>query len=278
VLSDELVNQLRLDDLEVQLQPPIRRLGHDWLLDWVTRSSEQLDCGATGCHLVAATVIWCKFAEGKIALTLNGRRTDVHFQGWAQLFFAGALQPPPFTCTTTGVSSYHVAVTDDGVLTAAEAICVCEHTGSRVLCNDLRTCADTGARVLGRLLEVCPITNLPAVASSFEPCQCCLQRVRRVVVDSNICLACRSLEGVRKSDPRLARLLGQYPRLDRWRKWQLAETGTYYVLVARSLFKRLLLVVQKSDLSPLRMAIAKRFRHKLWIDLSEDEQSNLLGE
>lgn len=278
ILGEELVSQLRLDDIEVQQQPTIRRLTHEWVVDWVSRSADQLDGAAPGFQLIAATVIWCKFAEGKIALTLNGRRADVHFQGWAQLLSTGALRPPPFTCPATGISSYQVTATDDGVLTAIEAIGVCEHTGARVLCKDLRTCADTGAQVVGRLLEVCPITNQPAVPCAFEQCQCCRQRVRKIVIESDVCLACRSLQPVHKNDPRLARLLGQYPRLDRWRDWQLSETGTYYVLVAQSLFKRLLLVVEKSNLAPLRTALSRRWRRRPWLDVDDDEQSHILGE
>ena len=57
----------------------------------------------------------------------------------------------------------------------------------------------------------------------------------------------------------MARVLSEYPRLDRWRKWRIAETSTSYVLVAAAFIKRLLVVVNKESLEVLRLATRNRF-------------------
>jgi hypothetical protein len=68
------------------------------------------------------------------------------------------------------------------------------------------------------------------------------------------CAACRRLLKVRKDDPRMARVLHEHPRLDDWSRWRLAETSAAYVLVAWRLSGKLLVVLDKETLAPLRVA------------------------
>mgnify|MGYP001764805059 CR=1 FL=1 len=75
---------------------------------------------------------------------------------------------------------------------------------------------------------------------------------------------------VSKSDPRMARVLDEHPRLDRWRTWRLAETATVYVLVARRWFSRLLVVVNKETLELRRLATGGGLT-SAWHDVAADQ-------
>ena len=57
----------------------------------------------------------------------------------------------------------------------------------------------------------------------------------------------------------MVRVYAEYPGLDRWRRWQIAETATVYILVASGLFKWLLVVMAKESLDLLQLATRIRF-------------------
>jgi hypothetical protein len=73
----------------------------------------------------------------------------------------------------------------------------------------------------------------------------------------------------------MARLLGEYPKLDRWSRWRLAETATSYVLKAGSLTKRLLIVVDKHNLEVLRLAKGSPFSRK-WAEAPDVDRAAYL--
>lgn len=70
-------------------------------------------------------------------------------------------------------------------------------------------------------------------------------------------------------------MLGEYPKLDNWPRWKLAETTAAYVVVASSLTKRLLIVVDKHDLGVLRLAKGSQFTNK-WTEASEVDRTAYL--
>ena len=67
------------------------------------------------------------------------------------------------------------------------------------------------------------------------------------------------MSAVSKDDPRMARILDEHPGLDRWRNWHLRETYGWYLLEARGLVRRLLVVVATESLEPLHLASGNRF-------------------
>lgn len=81
---------------------------------------------------------------------------------------------------------------------------------------------------------------------------------------------------VRKDDPRMARVLGEYPRLDRWSNWRIGETSTSYVLVAAALIKRILVVVNKESLEMVRLATRNRFSSH-WVEPPLTERQEFLS-
>lgn len=90
-----------------------------------------------------------------------------------------------------------------------------------------------------------------------------------------ICLACSRRKKVSKDDPRIARLLGEYPGLDRWAKWMLSETSTVYNLAANRWFSKIILVIDKDDLEVIKI-MTKNFGSKNWNDLNEKELNSTL--
>ena len=225
-------------------------------------------------HL-ATTLVWCKFTEGKLLFTIGDHSTELRFSGWAQSFLDNRIQPPPFLCTASNRQTYHLAATDDGRLVAAESIANCQITGRRVVDQDLVTCAVTGRRAVSELFVTCPVTGDRVLSTESTSCSTCLCKVSPTSVRGHLCRACRSLKPVRKDDPRMARLLGEHPGLDRWARWKISETADVYVLTAGRLLQKLLVVVDKINLDPLRLATSGRFQ-KSWADAGVAQRDELL--
>lgn len=287
-VGDDLVQQLGLDDVTSIRGDTPPRLDAGALRSLVAagrriavKQASRRDPDATVAEPLAVTVIWIRHADGHLQFTIGESSATQSFSGWAKL-----LTPPPFVARASGVSTFHLAATDDGRVDAAQEMAHCEQSGKRVLRQDLLECAVTGKLVLPEFTETCPVTGLPALRSEFDLCQHCRQRVcRRAFGESGTsgesggqqrCLACRQLAKVRKDDPRLVWLLGEHPGLDRWPRWQLAETETVYIAQASSLTKRLLVVVDKETLAVRHLATGGLFGGG-WAEVREEAQGELLG-
>jgi hypothetical protein len=226
-------------------------------------------------EFLVVTAVSCKYAEGKLVFVIGDASTSIAFSGWAQLFVDGSEKPPALTCSCCETASYHVAATDGGEIVPHEAIAVCAESGQRVLTSELTLCVATGKKVLAEFLTTCPVSGERVLEKALVACDTCQQLVSPTACEANRCNACRSLTKVSKNDPRMARLLGEYPGLDRWNRWEMSETATVYVLVARSLTKRLLIVAQKDDLAILRLAKSAPFAKK-WTDAPDVDRSTHL--
>ncbi|MEE8452608.1 MAG: hypothetical protein V3R99_11860 [Thermoguttaceae bacterium] len=211
------------------------------------------DAGNAAPELIAAAVLWCKFAEGKLRFSVGEDSVDLPFSGWAR-----TLCPPPFVCPYSATNTFEIAATDDGRIAAASQIAACEETGRRMLSDELATCSVTERRVVPELIQSCPVTDQPVLRSVMVPCRWCDQPVSPAALRRHVCAACRELNPVDKADPRMTRLLEEYPLLDRWHTWQLSETATVYILVGSATLKRLLLVVGKESLDVKRLATGNR--------------------
>lgn len=279
--TGELANEPFLKSLHVdQLEPAKRRsraLRDGELENWISRTREaaerQLGLAA---ELVATTVVWCKYASGKLSFLIGKESVQTSFAGWARLLAEGREQPRPYHCPLTGLDSYRIAATDDGRITVAEAIESCAASGRRVLASELETCELTGRHALPEFLVTCPITGMRVLKSALMTCAMCGQDVSPSVVRAGRCQACREMTPVTKEEPRLARVLGEHPRLDQWRHWKIAETATVYILHASALIRRLLVVLDKETLQPQRLAMASRFLSG-WIDVPPAEWNEFVG-
>jgi hypothetical protein len=276
VADGALITALGLGDLQTRKNPP-----HPTQQQYL----EQLVAGAQDRaatvwpdnrgKLVAAVVVWCKYAWIKLAFEIGNETGHLEYSGWARMIVDGSVKSPPFVCPQTGAESYHVAATDDGRITANEAIALCEQSGKRVLAADLITCAATGQHVAPSLTARCPISGDRVSRTALVQCGMCRQQVSPTAVRGGRCSACRHPKSLSKADPRLARVLDEHPGLDSWGRWRISETETVYVLVASALLRRLLVVIDKESLEPLRVATRSALGAK-WSDLPPLPREELL--
>ena len=200
-------------------------------------------------ELLAQTVIWCKYAEGKLAVSVGENSAEFPFAGWANL-----IHPEALPCPQTGEPTHAFAATHEGIIAAASQIARCTETGKRELKRDLIACSVSGKLALPDRMVTCPVSEEPVSRSVLIQCPVCHQEVSPDVLTRGICRACAAPPRVTKNDARLARVLGEYPRLDIWRRWKLSETATVYIAQASSMLKRLLLVLNKQTLEVQHMA------------------------
>lgn len=226
-------------------------------------------------ELLLVTAVWCKFAEGKLSFVIGDSTASIAFSGWAELLANGSLKPPPYTCPLTDKTSYHLTLTADGEIAPTEAVATCSQSGQPFLETQLERCATTGVLALPKYFADCPVTGNRVLESELTTCGMCQQKVSPAAIRSKLCGACRSLQSVSKDDPRMARVLGEFPNLDRWRKWRLAETSSVYVMIASALMKRLLVVVDRDSLEVRRLANSSRFSQR-WAEAAEVDRDELL--
>jgi hypothetical protein len=225
---------------------------------------------ATTIDPIAVALLWVRHAEGRLQFAVGAVGASLTFSSWARL-----LAPQPFIGKHTAKPTFHLAATDDARIDAADEIAVCQHSGRRVLRQELVECSVTGKHVLADFTEPCPVSGRPALKHQFVACSQCRQRVSKAVLAEGVCAACRGLKKVSKDEPRLAWILGEHAGLDRWNHWQLAETANVYIVQASGLLKRLLAVVEKETLAVQRLATAPRLT-STWVDVPEAERAELL--
>ena len=216
--------------------------------------------------LVSTTLLWCRRAHGKLRFTFGDHWVDLPFSGWTR-----PLKPPPFVCPHSGKETFHLGVTDDGRVAAAESIEACSQTGRMVLRDDLVTCSVSGRRMLPDFTVTCPVTRLPVYGPEMVSCRTCHEDVSPAAVEEGVCSACRELAPVDGTDPRVVQVVQRHPELARWKKWQLSETATVYVLVGSSWVKRILAVIDKNSLEVKLTATAARWSGQ-WDKVEEPER------
>lgn len=275
-VSDQLANDLGLLNIEPVLQRP-PRIDEPALQSLITagrrvaaQSTAARDPNATTVEPTLMALVWVKHASGQLSFTIGETTVSQAFSGWAKLLTA-----KPYTSPVSGASSFHLAATDDGRIDTIDQIAVCAVSGRRVLRQELVTCSVTGKQVLEEFTETCPVSGKPCLTDEFVTCPNCQQQVSKLALQSNICTACRSLQKIKKDDPRLVWILGEHAGLDRWKSWQLAETKTVYIAQATSWTKRLLAVVDKETLAVHHLATASRLS-SLWSPVADTLRDELL--
>lgn len=258
-VEPELLVSLHVDQLTPLRRPP--RLPPPELPSWVAAGCRQLPRSGIdpSAEPLLVTMVWCKYLRCKLTFEIGGVQADLPFSSWAQWLMGGEVKPPPFVCPHTGRESYHVVLDDDGLMTVAEAIDECQHTGRRVVETSLAVCDWTGQRVLRSLLAPCPVTGQQLLADQRVTCAMCGQQVSPKASSGGVCQACRSLRTVRADDSRLVPVLQRYPKLRSWSSWRISQTDTAWILRASSVFRRLLVVVDRHSLDALHLAESSLF-------------------
>ncbi len=226
---------------------------------------------ATAVEPLILTVVWVKHASGQLQATIGDSSVSLAFSGWAKL-----LKPQPFATEHSAAKSFHLAATDDGRIDCKDQIAICQKSGRRVLLADLVECSVSGDRVLSEFTETCPVTGKPTLQDRFATCSVCQQRVSEAAIEASTCAACHHLTKVKNDDPRLVWIMGEYQGLERWHRWQLAETQDVYIALAGSLMRRLLVVVDKESLAIRHLATSGRMT-SAWTPLTGPKQDEILA-
>lgn len=269
-VDEQVAAPLGLDDIEpIKVRPPAVNAAA------VAELTHLAENGASQAHgpleIVGVALLWCKWASGRLRIEFPSACAEIRFSDWA-----ATLAPPTFACPETGRQSHAVGITDDGRIAAAEEIAVCQETSRRTLRRELVQCATSGELALAELVDVCPITERPVLRRLLAVCGTCGEQVSPAVIHDGECQACRKLEVAQPSDPRIARVLGEFPALDSWRKWRIAETAKSYILVGSGVLKRLLVVLDRQTLEPKRVATAGRL-NRSWSSLPREQWTLELG-
>lgn len=265
-VDDELSDYLKLDHVLPHERQREWGTIDDVVYRWIETAQSQSDRNG----FLVASMVWCKYAIGKVELSVEESSVQVGFEGWSTLLADGTLVAPPYTCPDTNIDSYHLAMDDEGHLTGVEALARCADTGQCLIATRMTTCSDTKITALDQFFEACAATGERVHHSAISDCSVCRQNVRINQLYHQMCPTCRSLKTVRKVDPAIARILGEYPQLDQWKKWRISEGNTCCVLVGSRLFQRVLLVMDREDLQILRAARGSRFS-RTWTDVEFDE-------
>lgn len=215
--------------------------------------------------------IWCRHVNGKLRFHFGDKTHEQAFSGWTR-----RLKAPPVICPATGTQTFHLSQTDDGRIAAAEQIAACEESGRRVLAEELITCELTGRRVLPEHIGTCPVTGRRILAYHLLPCAWCAEEVDPECLQQQVCLACRKPLPVSKDDPRMVRILAEYPGLEHWGGWRLAETSAAYVMFGRRWLRRVLVVLDRDTLALKRAAGGGRLTSK-WVPLEGPLLDEVLG-
>lgn len=170
--------------------------------------------------LVDVTVLWCRWASGKIIIQFDsGPSASIPFAGWASDYALGHLQPPRFHCDRTGIESYEVIALEDGTVTVPEAVGRCDLTGRELPGESLGTCAASSLRVDREYLVACEATGRLGLADHLVRCQWCDRRLVPEQIQRGRCEQCRHAAPIAPGDPRLRALRQRNPQA-------LAELGS----------------------------------------------------
>jgi len=279
LLDPSLPESLHLDRVVPWGRRP-RRMDPALLGSWLEVTSRQFESQRAerdDLCLLAVTLVWCKYAEGKLTFSIGQRSAEIAFAGWGRLLAERRVLPPPYCCPWTGRCSYHLSATDDGRLTVAESVARCAQSSRRVLETDLETCAVTGRRVLPEYLSECPCTGQRVLMSVLETCQWCQQWVSPQALEHGRCVACRNLLPVARNDPAWLGRWTDYPKLRRLRRVKMAQTSSVQIVVGHTTWRRLLIVFERTGHDVLFMATTNRFS-STWRRMTPQERSAWLDE
>jgi len=248
-VSPALIDALRLDDLTRHDQRRNLAMGLSApMLDAIHTAARTCSLRETGLPLenvecLVTTIVWCKFAEGKLRFHIGSQAVELPFSDWAT-----TLEPPPYVCPYSGKRGFHLAATDDDRITLADQIEPCSVSGQRVLKSDLAECQVTGRHVLPQYLVTCPVCGDRLLTGQLVTCPVCRQEVSPRAIETTACRGCQRIGRISRHDPRLARLFARYPEFDRWCTFFLSETETCWIVKATGLLRERLLVVDRDTL------------------------------
>lgn len=199
------------------------------------------------------TLVWAKRATGRLRFEFGDESLDAPFEGWA-----ATLEAPPVVCPHTGVETFHLATTDEGVIAAAEAIAACQVSGERRLRSELRACTASGKLASSEHLGDCAASGEPVLKSTLTDCPRCGLSVSPTALHGGDCQACRSAERVTQDAIPWDAILTAHPGLAA-HNWRIGQTAAAYVLESSGWLRRRVVTLDRETLGVLHAAEAARF-------------------
>jgi hypothetical protein len=193
------------------------------------------------------SVVWCKWAAGKLVIEIGSQIEEFPFEGWARQFVEGPLRPPPFECKRTKLRSYHVTSDDEGTITVPDAIEQCELSGKRVVRSKLVSCVVTGTKALPGMLWQCPVSGEYLVDQKKLSCRSCRRPTNPKSLRLRLCLACRNLKPASLENDRFREVLERFPGLQKCTHVKVGEAGHRIVLVTKLDSKRIKLSIDRKS-------------------------------
>ena len=259
-VGPDVIKEAGLDAMSVMDSPP-------------TRDVAPPEFGGEG-ETLLKTVVWCCWASGKVVAEIDEQSLTVEFDGWAKAIANGSRELPPFRSDGSAATSYRAELDDEGDIGPSEAIEVCCQSGRRLLQTKMLRCPAAGRWALPEHFSDCPVTGVSLLATELVECNMCFQAVSPGVLRSGRCQVCQNLAPVNQDDARLARLIGEFPRLSRWSSWKIGESEQAYILTAGALVRRLLGVVRKEPLELIRLATGMRWIGG-WSEVTDEFQRRM---
>lgn len=234
------------------------------------------DCDAppdNGARVVLQLPIWRCWVRGRVVAEIDESSVSVDVEGWATEIVSGDFLYPPFD-TGCGQPSHCAALDDEGDIGPDTAMAVCAESNQRLLCSKMQRCGSSEVWVLPKHVRPCPVTGVGVRESELIACNMCRQRVAPQAISAGRCEVCRSLKPVAKEDAQVARIIGEYPRLDQWSAWRIGESRDCLVLTAGRFLWRLLVVVKKEPPEIVHAATGLRWIRG-WTDAPEELKREL---
>ena len=202
--------------------------------------------------LSEVSLIWSKWASGKLRFTIGQSQEEMPFSGWTV-----SLAAPAFVCPHSGKTTFRIDATDDGKIAAAGAIAPCAISKKRVLESELFTSVLSGQRATEEFVTACPVTDETLLQRELVACKDCHRRVSPAAMEKRRCLDCRSFAKISAKNEVFLSLCKKYPALSNFKSLAL-RISLRDILLKTGLFKKMLFVFQKTTLE-LRFAGTKGF-------------------
>ncbi|QDV66947.1 hypothetical protein Poly24_06360 [Rosistilla carotiformis] len=259
VVAAELAARLELDRL-VAVAPRLKASDRSTVTAWIDAAMGSL----TNRQTIGVAVAWSPWVAGKVRIQFDqGEQTSLAFEGWGIEWERGGLHPPLFRCPITGIESYNIVCTDEGTITAREALGHCELSGKEALQAELERCAVTGKTVLPDLLTTCPITHERFLADLAKKCEWCQRLVSPLAIDQQRCQQCSEATATDALETVVCEFTAAHPefkKLARWKGWASDELA---LLVGRRWLSETLVLVSRPGMQILRTGSRTRFS-KTW--------------
>jgi len=273
-ISGERLSVMQIEDLAPQVKWT-SRLSDGRLSEWIDRCLKSAESDSADC--LAAVVVWCKWAQGRVTFSARRQSVSHPFADWAQSLVSQQHGAPAYACPLSELSSYHLAVDDQGRILPAEGIGVCSVSGKRVLQSELRRCEASGAMALPEHLETCPLSDRSVLSSQMLKCRATGLRVFQQATRAGVCEPCSQMQTLDSEDARIARLLDRYPPLTAWNNWRGAESGRLFFATAHRSLKKLLLVVNTESMETLGAGTGMRWGPG-WKPVPADQCASIFSE